>query len=216
MTDKQSKVSNPLLTNRTRRTWAQTERSTHEAWGTLSRESPRAAALAHFLVAHMDSNTNAVVASWKVLSELSGMSIATVRRGMKDLEEMNWVQGVALGGGGAKAWVVNSRVAWAKSRDGLQYAAFNGRILASLSEQSPEIAKDNQPPLRRIPIISRGEQQLPTGPGEDPPSQPSLDGMEPPLPEIYRDDEGRDWEISPETGEAQQIMDGGYGTGRGA
>ena len=38
--------------------------------------------------------------------------------------------------------------------------------------------------LRRIPTLYPGEQQLPTGPGEEPPSQPSIPGLEPDLPAL--------------------------------
>lgn len=203
----ESEVTTPLLTQKKKgTTWTQTERATHEAWGKLSMESPRAASLAHFLVAHMDASTNAVVASWRTLAELSGMSTATVRRAMKDLEDRNWVEGVQLGGGGAKAWVVNSRVAWAKARNDHRYAAFNARVLAAGSEQPAKALEDDRPALRRIPVISRGEQQLPSGPNAEPPTQPSLDGFEQPLPEIRRDDEGRAWEVNPVTGEMQRVV----------
>ena len=48
--------------------------------------------------------------------------------------------------------------------------------------------------------------QLPTGPGERPPSQPSIEGMEPDLPVITRDElekrgQLRLENIDPETGE---------------
>lgn len=180
-------VSSPLLTQSGRNTWTQTERAVHEAWGRLTMRSPRAGILCHFLVAHMDANTNAVVASWRTLANLTGMSVATVRRAMADLERERWVEGVNLGGGSAKAWVVNSRVAWARRRDDRRYAAFTARVLAAEDEQTTSL--EGRQPLRRIPIISPGEAQLPTGPGEDPPSQPSLEGLEPDLPAIQQSTE---------------------------
>ncbi|MGM0859095.1 MAG: hypothetical protein ACQEW0_18870, partial [Pseudomonadota bacterium] len=48
------------------RTWVQTERASHEAWGQLIAKAPMAARLAHVLVAHM-SESNAVVASQTTL-----------------------------------------------------------------------------------------------------------------------------------------------------
>jgi len=36
--------------------------------------------------------------------------------------------------------------------------------------------------LRRLPTLYPGEQQLPSGEGLSPPSQPHFDGMEPNLP----------------------------------
>lgn len=209
MSKKKAPVSRGLLTDRQGGQWAQTDRAMHEEWGRLSHQKPRAAALAHFLVAHMDAQTSAVVASWRTLAQLSGMSVATVRRAMADLEALNWVEGVQLGGGGAKAWVVNSRVAWARGRDKLRYARFSARVLAAENEQREPL--EGREPLRRIPVLAPGEQQLPSGDGEDPPSQPYFDGLEPPLPHIERDEHGREWEVDPETGEIQGCITTGGG-----
>ena len=44
-------------------------------------------------------------------------------------------------------------------------------------------------------MLFPGERQLPTGDGEDPPSQPALPDMEPDLPAIHSET------IDPETGE---------------
>jgi len=38
--------------------------------------------------------------------------------------------------------------------------------------------------LRQIPTLYPGERQLPIGSGETPPSQPSLGGFEPELPNL--------------------------------
>ena len=73
--------------------------------------SPRAAALAHFLVANMEA-TGAVVASYATLSKMSGMSVSTIRRAVDDLKAGRWIEVVQIGGkGGANAFIVNSRVA---------------------------------------------------------------------------------------------------------
>ncbi len=161
-------------------TWVQTERATHEAWGKLTTRSPRAAAMAHFLVANME-RSGAVVASYATLSKITGMSVATVRRAIADLKTDRWLEVVQIGGkGGANAFIINSRVAWAEGRNKLHLAGFTARVIADKAEQA---ALDNTP-LRRFPMIMQGESQLPTGPGEDPPSQPSIPGMEPDLPYI--------------------------------
>ena len=52
--------------------------------------------------------------------------------------------------------------------------------------------------LRRIPVLFTGERQLPVGPGEDPPSQPTLPDLEPDLPALKRD------EADPSTATSQQ------------
>jgi hypothetical protein len=111
------------------------------------------------------------------------MSFATVRRAVADLKAGQWIQVIQIGGkGGGLAFVVNSRVAWATSREHMGMAVFSARVLAISGEQEPEAL--NGPPLRRIPTMYPGERQLPTGPGEDPPFQPSLDGVDPDLPAI--------------------------------
>lgn len=172
-----------LLTQSERQTWVQTDRKAHEAWGRLVLDSPRAAGLLHTLVAHMDESA-AVVCSYKVLSELSGMSFSTVRRAIAELKAGQWIQTVQLGGkGGSLAFIVNSRVAWATKREHLALAVFSARVIASSEEQDTDALEG--PPLRRIPTLRHvGELQLPTGPGEDPPSQPAIDGMEPDLPAV--------------------------------
>ena len=73
-----------------------------------------------------------------------------------------------------------------------RYAAFAARVLVSSTEQVGEI--DNRPPLRQIPVLLRGEAQLPQGPGELPPSQPAMPGLEPDLPSLQeRDPNTIDW-----------------------
>ena len=116
-------------------TWVQTERAAHEAWASLVRSNQRAAALLHILVAHMDHQA-AVVASRATLAQLVGYSEATVKRAVADLRAENWIDVVQLGGkGGVNAYIVNSRVAWADSREMLGTAAFTARVLARQEEQ---------------------------------------------------------------------------------
>lgn len=136
--------------------------------------------MAHYLVAHME-RTNAVVASYATLAKISGMSVATVRRALDDLKADAWIEIVQIGGkGGANAYVLNSKVAWAMGRRDLHLAVFTANIIARIEEQT----QLSDTPLRRIPTLRPAELQLPTGPGEDPPSQPSIPGMEPDLPAI--------------------------------
>lgn len=176
-----SRVGSAPATERKRgATWVQTERAAHEAWAQLVRSNQRAAALLHVLVAHMDQHA-AVVASRGTLAALVGYSEATVKRAVSDLRADNWIDVIQLGGkGGVNAYVVNSRVAWADSRDRLGTAAFTARVIARKDEQDAI----STAPLRRIPTLYPGEQQLPSGPGETPPAQPAIEGMEPDLPAV--------------------------------
>ena len=195
-----------------RSSWVQTERAAHEAWKNLIQDAPMAAALMNVLVAQMDSRTNAVVASQGTLGELmarpghKAIHRNTVRSAINKLRTDRWIEVVRLGGhGGALAYVINDRVAWSRGRRELRYSAFSARVVASESEQTEPL--DDRPPLRQVPTLMRGEEQLPSGEGEDPPSQPSLDGLEPDLPAVFTDEYGREWEANPESGELQRRIE---------
>ncbi|HDB9624459.1 TPA: helix-turn-helix domain-containing protein [Escherichia coli] len=174
-------------------TWVQTERKAHEAWAGLIARKPRAAMLLHHLVAQM-GHQNAVVISQKTLAKLLGVNERTVRRAVADLVEERWIQVVRLGRGKEAAYVVNDRVAWGQPRDQLRLSVFSAAVVADFDDQDEALLGHGD--LRRIPTLYPGEQQLPTGPGEEPPSQPALDGLEPDLPHI-----------DPDTGEIHGYQD---------
>ena len=136
--------------------------------------------LLHHLVAQM-GHQNAVVVPQKVLAKLMKCSQETVKRAVADLVAERWVQVVKLNGPGTvNAYVVNDRVAWGQPRDQLRLSAFSATVVADHDDQDPTTL--DHADLRRIPTLYPGEQQLPSGPHEDPPSQPCLPDMEPDLP----------------------------------
>lgn len=159
--------------------WVQTERKAHEAWAQLISRKPRAAEALHYLVAHMGSQ-NAVVMPQKVLATLMGRSVDTVQRAIRDLAAERWIQVVRIGKGKEAAYVINDQVAWGQPRDQLRLSAFSATVIADAEDQDA-LTLDHAS-LRRLPTLYPGEQQLPSGEGLPPPSQPNLDGMEPNLP----------------------------------
>lgn len=162
--------------------WVQTERKAHEAWASLIGRKPRAAALLHNLVAQM-GHQNAVMVSQKTLAKLMGSSLDTIKRALRDLEAERWIQVVKMNGPGTvAAYVVNDRVAWGQPRDQLMLSVFSANVVADAEDQDPLTLEHGE--LRRIPTLFPGERQLPTGPGEDPPAQPSIPSMEPDLPAL--------------------------------
>jgi hypothetical protein len=166
-------------------TWIQTGREAHEAWALLSRK-PAASAVMHILCAHLGEH-NAVVISQETIARLCKLSTRSVRRGILDLIEGNWIEVRQIGATGTtNAYVVNDRVAWQGSRDGLRYSLFSAAVFISEEEQPDRDDLERQAPLRRLPRI--GEQQLPAGEGLPPPSQPFLAGLEPDLPAAGRDE----------------------------
>ena len=165
-----------------RSSWVQTERAAHEAWAALMRESPRAAELMHLLVARVGEH-NAVVVSQETLAQMMGRSKRTVIRAAADLAAANWIEIRQVGKAGTvNAYIVNDRVAWVGSRDGIRRSLFSATVIVSEEEQPDRSSLSNQATLRRIPAMFPGEKQLPSGDGLSPPSSPALPGMEPDLP----------------------------------
>ena len=175
-----------LPEKRTAGQWVQTERAAHEAWASLIEKAPKAAQLMHILTARVGEH-NAVVVSQKTLSALMKCSRRTVQRAVDVLVEDRWIEVRQIGENGTvNAHIINDRVAWSGKRDGIRYSLFTAAVIVSDEEQPDRDQIDHQEPLRRLPSLFRGEQQLPSGNGLPPPSQPFLDGMEPDLPTFYR------------------------------
>lgn len=182
-------------------TWVQTEKRAHAEWIELSRELRSASDLAHLLVSQVGPD-NAVVATHAVLAEMLEVSTSTIKRSIAVLVKRNWVEVVELGAkGGAKAYVLNDRIAWSGPRDQRpSVQAFRATVLASSKDQPAEALQAEKPPLRKIPVIMRGEVALLVGPDVDPPSQPELEGIPPAVVEL----DGGEM-MDPQTGELYQL-----------
>lgn len=163
--------------------WVQTDKRAHEAWARFTLQKPTASALLHYMCAYM-VDQNALVVSQAVLAKRLGVSTRTVATAIGDLAGAQWIQVVRLGKGKECAYVVNDRVAWDKPRDKLNLSLFSANVVADADDQD----ELEGPALKRIPVLFPGERQLPTGPGEAPPSQPSIEGLEPDLPSIENPD----------------------------
>ena len=171
-------------------TWVQTERAAHERWAKLIGSHPKAAALMHVIVGNMGRH-NALVASVPNLQRMMGCSRNTALRAINVLKEQNWIEVRQLGGvGTTNAYIVNDRVAWTGSRDGIRYSLFSAAVLVSDDEQPDKAEIGAQPPLERVPALYPGDRQLPTGNGLDPPTQPPLVGLEPDLPARVKEPHG--------------------------
>lgn len=163
-------------------TWVQIERAAMERWSKLAVSNPRAAAVMMLMTSQMGRN-NALVASQSTLARLAGCGLNTLKRALAVLRDGNWIEIQQIGPTGtACAYIVNDRVAWSGARDGIRYSLFLAAVLVVDNEQPDQAEIGVQPPLERIPTMHPGERQLPTGGGLPPPSQPSLDGLEPDLP----------------------------------
>ena len=126
-----------------------------------------------------------MVVSQAVLAKMMGCNRRTIIRAVEDLIAGGWMEIRQIGDRGTvNAYVLNDRVVWHGARDGLRYSLFSAQVLVSEEEQSDRGELGQQEPLRRLPRLFPGEQQLPAGDGLPPPSEPSLPGLEPDLPSL--------------------------------
>lgn len=164
--------------------WVQTDRAAHERWAQLAVRNPKASALLHILAARVGEH-NAVVASQSTLAKMMGCSPATIKRALAELRAGNWIEVRQVGPtGSVNAYVVNDRVVWSGPRDGRRYSLFTANVILTDEEQPDRESLGRQDPLTKLPRMFPGEQQLPSGPGIAPPSEPALPGLEPPLPSV--------------------------------
>ncbi|TJZ89015.1 helix-turn-helix domain-containing protein [Paracoccus gahaiensis] len=180
-------MTRQLPVRKLRGTWVQTERAAHEEWAQLIIRAPKAAAVMHILTARMGDN-NAVVISQRELQDATGVSRPTVQRALNILRDENWIEIWQVGESGTvNAYVVNDRVAWHGSRDGIRRSLMSATLVLSEREQKGKehlIGQDT--PLKQVPTQLPGEQQLPSGDGLPPVSQPALPGMDADLPATRR------------------------------
>lgn len=162
-----SKLDIPLMqakpampSKKLKETWIETDRTAHETWALLAKKSA-ASAVMHILCANLGEH-NAIVISQQTIAKISGLSARSVRRGIVDLAEDNWIEIRQLGATSQTiAYIVDDRVAWHGVRDGLRYSLFSANIIVSSEEQPDQKLIGQQEPLRRLPKTS--ELQMPTG-----------------------------------------------------
>lgn len=109
----------------------------------LIRDHSAAASMLVFMATIMDK-TNALIATHKTIADLAGISLPTVRRGLKILEQQKWIE--VLNVGTTSAYKINARALWQSFRQG-KFAAFHAVIIASEKEQK----RIKGEPLKRIP-----------------------------------------------------------------
>lgn len=141
-------------------------------WRALIRKNSLSAEILMFLIEKMGRTTNALVCSYKTLSELTGYSRTSIANSLKILRDDNWIETVKIGN--ATAYCVNERVAWQASRNQRNYAIFSATIVASESEQENDFPKKSKEKLTYIPIIEKNEIVLTGNEELDPPDQLDL------------------------------------------
>lgn len=99
----------------------------------LAGENYSAYKLLMLLCKHMDG-TNALCASYQVLTEILEVSASTLKRAVKYLKENGWI--CVLKSGTSNVYIVNPEVAWTSYSNQKQYCKFQANVLLSSSENA--------------------------------------------------------------------------------
>lgn len=108
------------------------DRYKEEAW--LMRKSPIAYQILRFITDNMD-NYNALICSYKVIEESLEVSHSTVARGIRLLQEHNYLQ--IAKSGTTNIYMVNKELYWHSYGTNYARAEFGAKIIISADEQEP-------------------------------------------------------------------------------
>jgi hypothetical protein len=113
-------------------------------------EYPLAAKLYMFLAKHIEPGTGAVVASQDLLADELNVSVRSIQRAAKWLDENNVVLKIRLGAGSVYAYCLDPDEVWKSWNTTKKYAAFNTKTLAR--------QKDNGDIKRRLMVMLKGNE----------------------------------------------------------
>ena len=114
-------------------------------------EYPLAAKLYMFLAKHIEPGTGAVVASQQLLADEINVSVRSIQRATKWLDENNIVLRIKLGAGSIYAYCLDPDEVWKSWNTTKKYAAFNTKTLAR--------KKDNGNIKRRLQVLLKDKHQ---------------------------------------------------------
>lgn len=153
------------------RTFLQVEKSSMSAHRRLIKKSSAAAQVLDFIWETMDEN-NCLVVSQTTLASLTGISQATISRGLKILESEKWIQRIRIGT--QPVIVANASVVWSQARNKKNYAYFKAMVLASADEQKMAMDELSNLKIRKMPR-QRDVDNLTILDDEEPPTQPEIE-----------------------------------------
>ena len=114
-------------------------------------EYPLAAKLYMFLAKHIEPGTGAIVASQEILADELNVSVRSIQRATKWLDENDIVLRIKLGAGSIYAYCLDPDEVWKSWNTTKKYAAFNTKTLAR--------EKDNGDIKRRLQVLLKGKNQ---------------------------------------------------------
>ncbi|EAZ88051.1 replication protein [Crocosphaera chwakensis CCY0110] len=116
-------------------------------------EYPLAAKIYMFLAKHIEPGTGAVVASQQLLADELDISVRSIQRGTKWLDQNNIVLRIKLGAGTVYAYCLDPDEVWKSWNTSKKYAAFTTKTLAR--------KEDNGDVKRRLMVMLKGKETEP-------------------------------------------------------
>ncbi len=98
----------------------------------IQKTDPKAGALFMFFLEHMDQE-NALLVSRETMSEILGWSVETIKRKIKVLKDLKFID--VLKSGTSNVYVINANIAWTTYGNKKDYAKFRASVLVSRTEQ---------------------------------------------------------------------------------
>lgn len=131
----------------------QVQKSSLKEFRRLIKENATAAQLM-FVFAEKMNRQNALMCSFKTLEQITGLSRSTLSKAITLLRKEQWIEVIKIGT--ANAYMINHQVFWQDSADRRESSfTFGATIIASRSEQDPEMQSENWKgvSLRHFPFL---------------------------------------------------------------
>ena len=150
--------------------WLQLEKKVGQELQKLAVKHPAAMGTLMYLANNMGRN-NALAVSQAVIAAKVGITVKSVNRSIKLLDEHRFIEVVKVGN--LCVYRVNTRVAWQGHR-GERFAYFTADVIAFEKEQPTEL-DDNKEPLKQVPVLQDGERVLLGNERIEPPDQQEME-----------------------------------------
>jgi Fe2+ or Zn2+ uptake regulation protein len=150
--------------------WLQLEKKVGQELQKLAVKHPAAMGTLMYLANNMGRN-NALAVSQAVIAAKVGITVKSVNRSIKLLDEHRFIEVVKVGN--LCVYRVNTRVAWQGHR-GERFAYFAADVIAIESEQ-PENLDEKKEPLKQVPVLQDGERVLLGNERIEPPDQQEME-----------------------------------------
>lgn len=150
--------------------WLQLEKKVGQELQKLAVKHPAAMGTLMYLANNMGRN-NALAVSQAVIAKKVGVSLVSVNRAIKLLDDHRFIEVVKVGN--LCIYRVNTRVAWQGHR-GERFAYFTADVIAFEQEQPTEL-DDNKEPLKQVPVLQEGERVLLGNEPIEPPDQQEME-----------------------------------------